>query len=143
MFKFIKVYFHEHSFKLGGSLAGFALFLFIFDCYYWKSAAGRMLRYAAISIIVLGLAVLVTFIASTHPYGPISVYVVQTPIWLVMVRFLFYRKKSVRQYVPSLSGPLFVVSMVTFVVWFAWSWLDEKNGYTPVVKLFDAQAMEW
>jgi len=141
VFKFISVYFHEHSFKLGGSLAGFALFLFIFDCYYWKSAAGRMLRYAAISIIVLGLAVLVTFIASTHPYGPISVYVVQTPIWLVMVRFLFYRKKSVRQYVPSLSGPLFVVSMVTFVVWFAWSWLDTKNGFTPVVKLFDAQAL--
>ncbi len=143
VFEFISRYFEQHAFKIGGSLAAFAFCLFLFDCYYWSSTIGRIARYTAISIIVVGVAALVTFIASTHPYGPISMYVVFVPIWLVFIRFVFYNEKSAREYVPSLSGPLFFMSMATFISWFVWSWMDPRNEFTPIVKISDAQALQW
>lgn len=138
-FYFLSKYYQEHAFKLGGGLAGFAFFLYLFDCYYWDSKAGRITRHLALSIIVIGIAVLVAFIASTHPYGPISMFTVLVPIWLSLVRFLLYRHITFRTYITWLSGPLFLNSMGIGIGWFVWTFLSRNNKWSIYTKLYDAE----
>ncbi len=98
-----------------------------------------MARYFAISILILGCATLVCFISTTHPYGPISMYMVLTPMWLVLVKHIFYSKISMRTYVPWLSGPLFFNAIVTMGVWIYWTFYAEGNRWTEMTKLSDAR----
>lgn len=121
------------------ALAGFAFFLYLFDCYYWDSKVGRIARHLALSIIVIGVAVLVAFIASTHPYGPISMFTVLVPIWLSLVRFLLYRKIAFRTYITWLSGPLFLNSIGIGIGWFVWTFLSRNNKWSIYTKLYDAE----
>ena len=41
-------------------------------------------------------------------------------------------KLRTRDYVSLLSGPLFAVSLITFLVWFAWTFLKDTNEYNRV-----------
>ena len=132
--------FQEHSFTLGGSLGGFAFLLYLLDCYYWDSKVGKVLRLCSIAIIVLGLTLLVCFISATHPYGPISMYIVITPMWLVMIRYCFYRKVSMREFVPWLSGPLFLIALLILASWITWTWWTPENRWVDVNRIADAEA---
>lgn len=138
-FYYLSRYYEKHAYALGGSLAGFAFLLYLLDIYYWNSKFGRMMRMLAVAIIVIGLAVLVCFISATHPYGPISIYVVLTPVWLVLVRRAFYRHISMRTFVPWLSGPLFLNSVLVLAAWIAWTWWDADNKWILANRLADAE----
>jgi|AntRauTorckE5430_2_1112549.scaffolds.fasta_scaffold00718_5 hypothetical protein len=131
--------FQEHSYTLGAGLGAFAFVLYLLDCYYWDSKVGRAMRLLAVAVVVLGLTLLVCFISATHPYGPISMYIVITPMWLVMIRHSFYRKKSMREYVPWLSGPLFLASLLILTSWITWTWWTPENRWVEVNRLADAE----
>ncbi len=138
-FYYLSQYYEQHSFTLGGGIAGFAFLLYLLDAYYWDSKFGKIARMVSLSIIVLGLTLLVCFISATHPYGPISIYVVMTPIWLVFVRTIFYRNVPTRTYVPWLSGPLFCNAIIVLCVWITWTFWDPTHGWTPMNRLADAE----
>lgn len=138
-FYYLSRYYEKHSYALGGSLAGFAFLLYLLDCYYWNSKFGRVMRMLAVAIIVIGVTVLVCFISATHPYGPISIYVVLTPVWLVLIRRAFYRHISMRTFVPWLSGPLFLNSVLVLAAWIAWTWWDPDNKWILANRLADAE----
>jgi len=138
-FYYLSKYYEQHSFELGGSLAGFAFLLYLLDCYYWQSKLGRFMRMLSVAIIVIGVAVLVCFISATHPYGPISIYVVLMPLWLVLIRRVFYRHISMRTFVPWLSGPLFLNSVLVLAAWITWTWWDPDNKWILANRLADAE----
>lgn len=138
-FYYLSRYYEQHSFALGGALAGFAFILYLLDCYYWDSKFGKFARLMAISIIVMGLTLLVCFISATHPYGPISIYIVVTPMWLVCIRTAFYRNVPMRTFVPWLSGPLFCNALLVLAMWITWTWWDVEHKWTPVTRLADAE----
>lgn len=138
-FYFLSRYYEEHAYILALSLAGFAFTLYLLDCYYWQSSCGRLARYLAISVFILGTAVLVCFISTTHPYGPISLYVVLTPMWLVVAKHLFYRNLTMRTYVPWLSGPLFFNAVVIMAGWIYWTFYSDAHEWTENTRLSDAQ----
>lgn len=138
-FYYLSNYYERHSYTLGGSLAGFAFLLYLLDCYYWNSKFGRFMRMLSVAIIVIGLTVLVCFISATHPYGPISMYVVLTPVWLVLVRRAFYKHISMRTFVPWLSGPLFLNSILVLAAWITWTWWDPDHKWIQANRLADAE----
>ena len=138
-FYYLSMYYEQHSFALGGGLAGFAFFLYLFDAYYWDSKVGKAARVISIAIIVLGVTLLVCFICATHPYGPISIYVVFTPIWLVCVRAAFYRKLPMRTFIPWLSGPLFLNAFIVLAMWITWTWWEPENRWVELNRLADAE----
>jgi len=138
-FYFLSRYYEHHAYILALSLAGFALFLYLFDCHYWDSTYGRMARYFAISILILGCATLTCFISSTFPYGPISAYLVLTPIWLVLVKHTLYSKLEMRTYIPWLSGPLFFNALLFMGIWIYWTFSVGGNSWTENTRLADAK----
>ena len=125
---------------LGLSLAIGAFLLYLFDCYYWTSEIGVFFRKLFVGLIVLGTAVLTLFISGDYPYGPISLFIVLVAIWLVMVGKVIYKDVNPKVYVSWLSGPLFFNAIVIFAAWLTWTFLDEKNEWSLVISLAEAEA---
>mmetsp|Transcript_1757 Transcript_1757/g.1957 ORF Transcript_1757/g.1957 Transcript_1757/m.1957 type:complete len:902 (-) Transcript_1757:112-2817(-) len=140
VFYFLSRYYEQHAYILALSIGAFAFLLYLFDCYYWESMTGRVFRGIAIALLVLATAVLVCFISASHPYGPISLYIVATPMWLMLIKHVFYRNLSMRTYVPWLSGPLFFNAVVIMAGWIWWTFSLESREWTENTRLADAQA---
>ncbi len=66
-------------------------------------------------------------------------YVVLTPMWLVLTKHLFYRHLEMRTYVPWLSGPLFFNAMVVLSTWLWWTFSTNAHEWTEASRLGDAQ----
>ena len=138
-FNFLSKYYQQHAYLVACALAGFAFFLYLFDCVYWKSTFGRIARYFAISVIAIGFSILICFIGASHPYGPISLHMILTPAWLVCCKHIFYRRLKMRVYIPWLSGPLFFTALVIMAIWIYWTFADDAHKWTENVRLVDAQ----
>ena len=65
-------------------------------------------------------------------------FTVLVPIWLSLVRFLFYRHITFRTYITWLSGPLFLNSLGIGIGWFVWTFLSRNNKWSIYTKLYDA-----
>lgn len=137
-FYFLSRYFEQHAYILALSLAGFATVLFLCDCHHWKSKFGQGVRYFAISILILGCAAYVLFISSTFPYGPISMYMILSPMWLVLAKRVCYKDLPMRTYVPWLSGPLFFNAIVILGLWLYWTLSTDAHEWTDLTRLADA-----
>lgn len=130
----------EEAWKLFVGIAGFAFFLYLFDCYYWESPLGRAAKVVCTTILLLSASAFVLFISGTYPYGPISLYIIINPIYLVIMKSMCFREKETRTYVSWLSGPLFFVSLVTLITWMVWTLQSGDNEWTPKTHIRDAEA---
>lgn len=137
-FYYFSLNYEQYSYTLGCSLAGAAFLLYMFDCYYWSSAFGKFLRKFFLFVMVLGISLLVLFMSAQYPYGPASLFVVLTTLWLAIVRKLFFRDVEPKVFVSWLSGPMFVVATICFLVWFIWTFLEDDNEWNPQLKLIEA-----
>mmetsp|Transcript_1128 Transcript_1128/g.1704 ORF Transcript_1128/g.1704 Transcript_1128/m.1704 type:complete len:822 (+) Transcript_1128:37-2502(+) len=138
-FYLLSNYYEEHAFFLSLFLAGFALLLHLLDVQEWNSPCGAFMRACAVSMLISGASVLVGFISATHPYGPISLYVVLLPMWLVLAKNLFHRHLSMRTYIPWLSGPLFFNAVAIMILWISWTFESNAHEWTENTRLADAQ----
>jgi len=119
-------------------LVVFTFLLYIFDVEYWKSSVGKFIRRSLYGFVVIGTSSLVLAISGEHPYGPISIYLVLTTLWLVSVHKMFFIKVENIQYVTWLTGPLFCTSMLIFLAWFIWTFWKPEHEWTISIKLIDA-----
>jgi hypothetical protein len=138
-FYYLSKYFEVHSFKLGAALGGFAFVLYLLDVYYWEDRCLKFFRMLFISIIVIGLFVLICFIATTYPYGPICMWIATTPIWFMIIRGLFFRKVDVRTYFSWLTLPLLLNSVIVFTLWVVWTYDRPENKWNASIRLRDAE----
>lgn len=138
-FYYLSKYFEVHSFKLGAGLGAFAFVLYLLDVYYWEDRCLKFFRMLFISIIVIGLFVLICFIATTYPYGPICMWIATTPVWFMIIRGLFFRKVDVRTYFSWLTLPLLLNSIVVFVAWVVWTYDRPENKWNESIRLRDAE----
>ena len=129
----------EEAWKLFVGIAGFAFFLYLFDCYYWDSPFGRASRIVCVTTLLLSASAFVLFISGTYPYGPISLYIILNPIYLVLMKNMCFREKETRTYVSWLSGPLFTVSLMTLISWMVWTLRTGTNEWTPKTHIRDAE----
>jgi hypothetical protein len=121
-------------------ITGFAFFLYLFDCYYWDSPVGRIWKTICVTTLLLSASAYVLFLSGNYPYGPISLYIILNPIYLVTVKNIFFKEKETRTYVSWLSGPLFFISMVTLTTWIYWTFDGPENEWTSTAQIKDAKA---
>ena len=58
---------------------------------------------------------------------------------MVGIRFLFFHNVEKKEYISWLSGPLMLVSIITALYWFIWTYLKDENEWSLIVSLMDAE----
>jgi len=139
VYRYFSTHFEPSALFLGAGLLAFSFLIYLFDCHYWKSYIGILTRRVSYAVLIAGINILVLSISGTHPYGPISVFLVLTTLYLMAIKYFVYKDKTARTYVSWLSGPLFFNSMLIFIGWFIWTFWKDENEWTISTKLIDAK----
>lgn len=139
IFDLISDYVEEWTDEIATGL-GIAAFLFyVIDCYYWGSSIGGLVRRAWIMAMLVVFVIVILTQAAAHPYAPISLYMILTPIWMFTIKNIFYPDIKAKNFIVWLSGPLLFVGTQVFVVWLVWTTLnDHENEWdndNPVVDI--------
>jgi len=140
VYQFLSTRVEHHSYLIGLGLAGFTFLLYLLDVQYWKSFCGKWIRRSLYGFVVVGTTSLLLGISGEHPYGPISIYLVLSTLWLTAIKHTFFRNMATRKYVSWLSGPLFCTSMLIFLSWFIWTFWRDENEWTTSIRLLDASS---
>ena len=74
-----------------------------------------------------------------HPYGPVGIILIGTTAWMVGICFFFFRNVEKKEYISWLSRPLMLVSIITALYWFIWTYLKDDNEWSLIVSLMDAE----
>lgn len=105
--------FGEYAYLLVVSLVIAVFFFYILDIGEWNTTFGNIIRFICVSIMFSMFCMTVMLTSNEYPFGLISPFALFNPLWLLMVKSLFYRNLNTRTYVSWLSGPLFLVSLLT------------------------------
>jgi hypothetical protein len=127
--------FGGYAYIFAGTLALSGFFFYIFDIDEWDTAIGNAFRFLSVAEIFALFVITVTLTSNEHPYGLISLFALFNPLWLLMVKSLFYREFNARTFVSGLSGPLLLVSLFTVATFVAWIFLDHDNEWNDVTKV--------
>mmetsp|Transcript_42463 Transcript_42463/g.99686 ORF Transcript_42463/g.99686 Transcript_42463/m.99686 type:complete len:300 (+) Transcript_42463:243-1142(+) len=89
-------------------------FMYFFDIEYWHTIRGgiifRNLWLIATFLIVVHL---VLFLTDDFEFGSLFLFVLFLPIYLLSIKQITYPDEKPRDYSASLSGPMFVTSIIT------------------------------
>lgn len=127
--------FGDYSQYLAGILLISAFLFYILDIDEWSSKLGKVVCYLTSSVIFLGFILLVMLVSNDYPYGIITMFALFNPLWLLVVKSIFYRTRDTRLFVSWLSGPLLLISVLiagTFIGWVFWSSENQWNSVTKV-----------
>uniref|UniRef100_A0A7S4M5X6 Uncharacterized protein n=1 Tax=Odontella aurita TaxID=265563 RepID=A0A7S4M5X6_9STRA len=122
--------YHDEAAKvIYGSLAYMA-FMFIFDSHFWPIPLRILSWFAIFVAFSLSMCVLFTEI----PYGPISVFTVLMPLFLLGIRAVFYSSVPTHVYAGWIHGVLVSIASITLAGFFYWNtkaenmWDSETNA---------------
>jgi len=138
-FYYISDNYEQYGPILGAGIGAVVFFLYLFDCYYWSSSTGIFLRKISLGTLVVAIALLNLCLAGVFPYGPISLFLILSAGWMVLIGQLFYSNVESRVFVSWLSGPLFFVAMVSFVSWLVWALYKDENEWNSVIQIAEAE----
>jgi hypothetical protein len=127
--------FGGYAYLVKGILASSLFFFYILDIDEWNTAIGNGVRCISVAAIFSIFVVTVMLTSNEHPYGLISLFAFFNPLWLLMVKSLFYREFNARTFVSGLSGPLLLVSLLTVAAFVVWIFLDHENEWNHVTKV--------
>mmetsp|Transcript_28586 Transcript_28586/g.68827 ORF Transcript_28586/g.68827 Transcript_28586/m.68827 type:complete len:943 (-) Transcript_28586:155-2983(-) len=139
-------FYYALSYKFGGYAFIFAgvlfisgFFFYVLDIGEWNSAIGNMFRVICTAVMFSVFIIIVVLTSNEHPFGLISLFALFNPLWLLLVKSLFYRARDARTYVSWLSGPLFLVSLLTAAAFIAWIFVDFDNKWNNVTQVEAAE----
>jgi len=138
VYQFLSTHVEHYAYIISLGQAGFTFFLYLLDVQYWESSMGKFIRRSLYSLSAFVTSIIVLAVSGAHPYGPISIFLVLTTLWLVCVHQIFFKSTPTRKYVTWLSGPLFYTSMLIFLSWIMWTFWRDENEWTTSIKLVDA-----
>jgi len=127
--------YREYNDLLVGVLLGIATSLYLFDAHQWTSRVGRSVFCICLCCLFVGVAFWAQVNGNAMPHFSYCVFSIYIPFWLRMVKYLFFPKKTANDFVIWLSGPLFTVALLIFVVWIWWTKLDENNSWTAETRI--------
>ena len=116
-----------------------ALYMQIFDSALWKGEKLRRWKYFLYGIILLLLSLMILFSAGSYPYGPICMYALGTPIWLLITKTLILKHITFKDFITYLPGPLFFLSIGVFIYWINWTF----EGHDVVNVTKNSRGNEW
>ena len=138
-FYYLSEHYEKYAPVLGVAVAIFLFVLYLLDFTDWKSTRGKIFRTLSIAILSLGIMFTVLFYTGKHPYGPIAVYTIFTPFWLVWTKQIFYPRKAMKTYIKWHGGPLLFVSFVILTMWIIWILISKDHEWNDVMRLADAE----
>ncbi len=135
-------FYYALSNEFGGYASIFAAFLlisgfffYILDIGEWNTAVGKLFRGLWITVMFIAFVIAVMLVSNRHPVGLISLYPLFNPLWMLMVKSLFYKDRDARSFISGLSGPLLLVSLCTVVAFIVWIVSDDDNQWNSVTKV--------
>ncbi|GMI02205.1 hypothetical protein TrVE_jg7881, partial [Triparma verrucosa] len=102
------------------------LCLNIFDSHLWRSGRMQVFRRGLYGFCLFLFSLSVVFSCGKHPYGPLCMFALGTPIWLVISKHVLLRA-SFKDFVGWLPGPLFLLSISIFGYWLNWTWKGKEK----------------
>mmetsp|Transcript_5005 Transcript_5005/g.6896 ORF Transcript_5005/g.6896 Transcript_5005/m.6896 type:complete len:903 (-) Transcript_5005:383-3091(-) len=138
-FYYLSDHFEQYAGVLGGAIVAFFVVLYLLDFTSWDSKHGAVARDICCVILMLGVCLLFLFMSGEHPYGPICLFIVLTPLWLLGMKVIFYPRKDTRVFVSWLSGPLLFASVVTLIMWMAWSFAADDHEWNEITEWHAAE----
>mmetsp|Transcript_5148 Transcript_5148/g.7868 ORF Transcript_5148/g.7868 Transcript_5148/m.7868 type:complete len:901 (-) Transcript_5148:238-2940(-) len=138
-FYYLSEKYQQYASSLLGGLGGLFCLLYIFDFTEWKSKLGKVLKDVFIVVLVSGVCLWFLFQTGYRPYGPICLFLLMTPMWLVAMKIIFYPHKPTKIFVSWLGGPLFFVSTIVLGLWIAWSFAADENEWSEITEWHGAE----
>eukprot|EP00560_Eucampia_antarctica_P005527 CAMPEP_0197842018 /NCGR_PEP_ID=MMETSP1437-20131217/46504_1 /TAXON_ID=49252 ORGANISM="Eucampia antarctica, Strain CCMP1452" /NCGR_SAMPLE_ID=MMETSP1437 /ASSEMBLY_ACC=CAM_ASM_001096 /LENGTH=758 /DNA_ID=CAMNT_0043451845 /DNA_START=35 /DNA_END=2308 /DNA_ORIENTATION=- len=138
-FYYLSNKYEQYASTLGACLVLFLFILYLLDFLYWDSPHGKGFKYLSLGILLMGSMLCVLFMSGNHPYGPIAMFTIFTPLWLVLMKSLFYPRKEMRVYVRWLGSPFLFVSVIAFLFWLVWSFMKDDHEWNDIMKISDAE----
>ena len=134
--------FSSYSLYLSGILLIYLFLYYILDIDEWSSSSiGKLCRF----ILTLGLfAIFVIWVllaSNDIPYGIITMFAIFNPLWLLMVKNIFYWNVDTRIFVGWVSGPLLLLTCLTGATFIAWVALSPDNQWNRTTKIESAVNM--
>lgn len=140
-FNYVYANFGEYSSIVLGATGAFFLGLYMLDANFWTN---KFITSVCSMMLLGGIVTSVLFLTADYPFGPICLFASLTPLYLLTVIQLGRRGATMnnrtKDYVTSLSGPLFFVSMITMILFIAWTFLDPAHSYNQVTVVTFSQA---
>ena len=88
----------------------------------------------------MSLVAVVILKQNENPTGPLCIFVVTLPIWLLGIKHFFFDQINIQNYIGWLRTPLLVSSVVIIVIWINWVlWSD--NSWDTNTKLEYSEAL--
>lgn len=131
--------FGDYSSVVAEGLIISAFLFYILDIDEWNSAIGNVVRFLCVSLLFFGFSSLVLLVSNQYPYGIITLFALIDPLWLLIVKTLFYRSVDTRTYVSWLSAPLFFTSILTAVAFIIWVFMDSGHAWNSVTRVNAAE----
>eukprot|EP00804_Cyclotella_cryptica_P010315 CCRYP_012242-RC/>CCRYP_012242-RC protein AED:0.25 eAED:0.25 QI:1435/0.88/0.8/1/0.77/0.5/10/1334/884 len=131
--------FGSYSRYLGGIILISSFLYYILDIDEWDSRIGRVLCFIVSLALFLAFMLWVLLVSNDIPYGIITMFAILNPLWLLMVKNLFYRNKDTRSFVGWLSGPLMMIAVLTALAFLGWVVASPSNRWNDVTKIEAAQ----
>ncbi len=138
IFYYVSENFEQYGSYLAMGVGASAFLLYLFDCYYWESKTGEFMRRLFLTLLTIATCLLVLIMSGEYPFGPGSLFIVFTTMWLVLIQKVVYSLVDAKTYVSWLSGPLFFVALLTFLSWIGWTFWKEENEWNMIVGLSEA-----
>lgn len=120
----------------GSILAGYGFLFYILDIDQWNTKAGNVVRVLSIVSMFVLFVILIMLVSNQFPYGVIALFALFQPLWLLSVKTFIYKDTETRVYLNWLSGPLFLLALLTiisFVVWVSSNYVNQWNQVTEVM----------
>ena len=99
----------------------------LLDADQWKEKKQIYFSRALYIFIALLLCTSIFSSAGKYPYGPMCLFALATPLWLMGAKLLCFHV-TFGQFVAWLPGPLFSQSLTILVYWVAWTWHSDEYG---------------
>ena len=131
--------FGTYATYLGGSLLISSFLYYILDIDEWDSRLGRICCFIISTLLFVGFMLWVLLVSNEIPYGIIAMFAILNPLWLLMVKNVFYRKVDTRTFVGWLSGPLLLITIFTAVAFVVWVIVSPENRWNDVTRVQAAQ----
>ena len=93
-----------------------------------------------ISIGLFGLFLLwILLVSNEIPYGITAMFALVLPLWLLMIKNVFYRSMDTRVFFGWVGGPLLLLTFMTSVAFLVWVAVSPSNQWNEVTKVQAAE----
>jgi len=103
--------------RAGVMIALLILVFYIFDVTYWKS---KLCQYLAFAIIYIGIIAIAFFNQTIYPIGPLCLFIILYPLYMLGIKEAFYSKVSVKRFFLAYAQPMNIGSVLGLISWMLW-----------------------